>query len=88
MQVKCKASKNKAVPAQPAPKIMSIPVEHEDVRALARWAWGLDRIVEDCVLCRAPTRLWHVAKNQPVCNECSQSHDVSDLTKRKAPESA
>lgn len=57
---------------------MAIPVEHEDTAALKAWGLGLEKMAECCCFCRQSTRTWF-AKHTPVCEPCSQSHEVSDI---------
>lgn len=56
-----------------------IPVEHEDVQALADWNMGLEQSMEHCVFCDSKTRYWHKASNNPVCPSCASTKNVSDL---------
>lgn len=67
---------------------MSIPVEQEDIERLKEWGMGLERLQERCVLCGTPTRTWHDATNQPVCGECAESKNVSDLPRKPGKISA
>jgi hypothetical protein len=58
---------------------MAIEVEAEDVEALKAWGIGLEKVAELCVLCRKPSRTWHRASNQPVCQACASTRSPSDL---------
>lgn len=56
-----------------------IPVQHEDVSELAKWGMGLEKIVEKCTFCQAPTRFWHTSSNHPVCEPCAKTHKVGEI---------
>lgn len=50
-----------------------IHVEHEDADELRKWGMGLEKIIENCELCRTPTRYWHDGTNTPCCQECAKT---------------
>jgi hypothetical protein len=60
-------------------------VELEDAKELEKWEMGLTRIMEGCVFCGIPTRYWHSASNNPVCQRCADLHDESELPNRNNP---
>lgn len=57
---------------------MAIAIEHEDVEGLKKWGMGLEKLVENCLLCQQPTRYWSVVCNCPVCEECAKTKDEAD----------
>lgn len=69
---------------------MAIPLVHEDYLDIPD-LFGIANITEKCFFCKAPSRFWHHASNQPVCPTCSQAYIVADLPvipglrKEKAP---
>ena len=40
-------------------------------------------VYECCYFCKSKTDTWHIPTNQPVCKNCSKTHDVSELPKKK-----
>lgn len=59
---------------------MAIPLVHEDDLDMSfQQAFGVDRLVEACFFCKAPSRFWHHKSNEPVCPGCAQKHTVAEL---------
>lgn len=54
---------------------MAFPVKKEP-DDLANEVGG---VVENCFFCNRQTKYWHEKTNNPVCPECSTSHNESEL---------
>ena len=53
---------------------MAIPIEKEPPDLYEN-----TRVYECCVFCRKETMYWHRTTNNPVCENCSGTHQVSEL---------
>ena len=42
----------------------------------------LAHVIEKCYFCPNTTRMWHEKTNNPVCEDCSKKHRVSELPNR------
>lgn len=56
-----------------------IGVELEDIEELKKWGMGLEKIQEQCLFCREPTRYWHKKSNEPVCKFCALYKTEKDV---------
>lgn len=61
---------------------MAIEIEKEDVEELKKWGLGLHKFQEQCYFCGHPTNTWHRLSNTPVCSNCAEIHDRSDMSRR------
>jgi hypothetical protein len=60
-----------------AGETLGIPVVHEDLAVVNDY--GVSEMLEHCFFCAQPTRYWHLATNDPCCQECAERHSVSEF---------